>query len=391
LIKAGRVLDVKAGKYLLDYGIITEGEKISQIGPWAQIKSHAPPDAVLTDLSQATLLPGLIDCHAHLLSSGQIHRDSAGNSAISLVRASESARALMGARHAREELEAGITSARILGHSGIDSDISLRDAINGGWLVGPRLQVSVRKIASLGATTPPFIEHLNPEEIRLVSGPEDARRAFRENLAAGADVIKIVVDGGKGDNGLARYMAVEDARAIVDDAHRVGLKVAAHAEDQVAVQIAIDAGVDSIEHAWSVTDEQLTKMKDRGIFLCATDLLVPVSPKDRLERALKVGVKIAVGSDMWIAWAGKTRGEASLLVLDVLKKEGMSNLEILRGSTIVAAELMGWSDRVGELRPGKFADIIGVTGDPIEDLSVLQRVQFVMKGAVLIKNSLVGN
>jgi imidazolonepropionase-like amidohydrolase len=390
LIKAGRLLDVRAGKYLLDAGVLTEGEKISKIGPWTEIKSQSPADAVLIDLNNATLLPGLIDCHAHLLSSGEIHRDSAGAAKLSLTQASDSLRALMGSRHAREALEAGVTSARILGHSGIDCDISLRDAINAGWLAGPRLQVAVRKISAAGAIIPATIEHLNQSELIPVSGPDEARRAVRENAGMGADVIKIVVDAGASRSGLKRYMPLEDAKAIVTDAHRLGLKVAAHAEDTAAVQIAIDAGVDSIEHAWSITDDQLRKLKELGIYLCATDLLVSVSPKDRLQRAIKIGVKIAFGSDMWIAWAGKNRGEASLLALELLGKEGMSNIEIIRASTTIAAELMGWSDRVGELAPGKFADIIAVAGDPLEDLSLVQRIQFVMKGAVVIKNSFSG-
>jgi imidazolonepropionase-like amidohydrolase len=169
------------------------------------------------------------------------------------------------------------------------------------------------------------------------------------------------------------------------------MKVAAHAGDNVAVQIAIDAGVDSIEHAWTATDAQLKQMKDRGIFLVATEIFVAAPPKDRLQRAMRIGVKIAMGSDAWASVSGKTRGELSLFDLKKLQDEGMPNLEIIRSSTINAAELMGWSDRVGELSAGKFADMIAVTGDPLLDIALLQHVQFVMKGATVVRNEFAKN
>ena len=391
LIKAGRVLDVKSGKYLLDQGILTEGEKIKEIGPWAEVQSHAPGNVVMIDLSQATLLPGLIDCHAHLLISGEVRRGPGESMVLTVPQPSESLRALIGARNAKEALEAGITSGRILGLSGIDGDVALRDAINAGLVPGPRLQAAARRITPVGGLTSSVVENLPPREFLSVSGPDEARRAVRENLAKGSDLIKIDIDAGSGRNGKMRYMALEDAKAIVEDAHRLGLKVAAHAEDNLAVQIAIDAGVDSIEHAWTATDEQLKQMKDRGIFLVATDLLVAAQPKDRLLRAIKMGLKIAMGSDMWLVWSGKTRGEASLLEIGALQKEGMPNLEIIRSSTVNAAELMGWSDRVGELAAGKFADIIAVRGDPEQDIGLLQHVQFVMKGATVVRNDFAKN
>lgn len=391
LIKAGRVLDVKGGKYLLDQGILTEGEKIKEIGPWTEVQAHAPKDAVMIDLSQATLLPGLIDCHAHLLVAGEVRKDSSENVAITVPQVSESLRALIGARNAKEDLDAGITSARILGHSGNDGDVALRDAINSGWIPGPRLQVSARKITPVGGQMSPIAKQLPPQDFLTVSGPDEARRAVRENFANGADLIKIVIDAGSSTGGKTLYMAIDDAKAIVADSHRLGLKVTAHAEDNVAVQIAIDAGVDSVEHAWSATDEQLKQMKDKGIFLVATDVLVSTPPKDRLMRAIKIGVKIAMGSDMWLALSGKTRGEASLLELQVLRKAGMPDLDIIRSATVNAAELMGWSDRVGELAAGKFADIIAVTGDPDHDIGLLQHAQFVMKGATVVRNDFAKN
>jgi imidazolonepropionase-like amidohydrolase len=393
LIRAGRILDVRSGQYRLDQGILTEGEKIKEIGPWADVQTHAPGNAVTIDLSRATVLPGLIDCHAHLLISGDLGRLDPGELLmLTVTQMSPSKRALLGARNAKEVLDAGITSARILGHSGIDGDVSLRDAIDAGWTSGPRLQVAGRKITAIGgqATSlqPVAPAEILAQEFLIVSGPEQARAAVRENLAKGADLIKIVVDSDAGRNWKTRYMPIEDAKTIVEDAHRLGMKVAAHAADNAAVQTAIDAGVDSIEHAWTATDEQLKQMKAKGIFLVATELFVSASGKDRLERAMRIGVKIAMGSDAWAAVPGKTRGETTLVELGKLREEGMPGIEIIRSSTIIAAEVMGWSDRVGEVVAGKFADVIAVEGDPVQEIGLLQNVRFVMKGSSIIRNDL---
>jgi imidazolonepropionase-like amidohydrolase len=394
LIKAGRILDVRTGKYLLDHGILTDGEKIKEIGAWTEVQARAPKDVVMIDLSQATLLPGLIDCHAHPLISAELGRMDAWQIVISTItQTSASLRTLMGARNAKEDLEAGITSVRILGHSGVDGDVALRDAINAGWVPGPRVQAAARKIVAVGAV---YLQSALPlqvlrQEFLSVSGPDEARAAVRENLANGADLIKIVVDSEPARGWKTRYMPIEDARAIVEDAHKLGMKVAAHAQDNTAVQIAIDAGVDSIEHAWTATDEQLKQMKDKGIFLVATEVFFTAPPKDRLQRAMKIGVKIAMGSDAWALISGKTRGEETLFELKKLQDEGMPSIDIIRSSTLNAAELMGWSDRVGELTAGKFADLIAVAGDPIQDIGLLQNVQFVMKGATVVRNEFARN
>ncbi len=421
LIKAGRVLDVKTGRYLANQGILTDGERIKEIGPWEQVQNHAPKDATTIDLSHATVLPGLIDCHAHLVSSMEGRLSGGENIVIAVTQSSAALRALMGAHNAREDLEAGITSARVVGHSGVDGDVALRDAINYGWVPGPRLQAAARKITALGGQAV-YLQNavsrqILEQEFLPVSGPDEARRAVRENFANGADLIKIVVDAGAGPTGQFRYLAPEDAKAVVEDAHRLGLKVAAHATSKVAIQTAIDAGVDSVEHGDEATDEELRQMKEKGIFLVATDLwsngrqfeyyslfdtFTPADSaafkaseqktteqfKDRLQRAMKIGVKIAMGSDMWSLWPGKTRGEASLLELLELQKNGMPNLEIIRSSTVNAAELMGWSDRAGDIAPGKFADIIAVAGDPLQDITSLQHAQFVMKGAAVVRNEM---
>jgi imidazolonepropionase-like amidohydrolase len=424
LIKAGRVLDVRTGKYLQNQGILTDAGRIKETGPYDQVEGHAPKDAVRIDLSRATVLPGLIDCHAHLLSSMEGRFDGGQSITIAVAESSQALRALMGAHNSKEALEAGITSARVVGHSGIDGDVALRDAINYGWVPGPRLQASARKISPPGGQAvylqAGVSQKILEQEFLTVSGPEEARKAVRENLALGADMIKIVVDAGAGPIWKFRYLPLEDAKAIVEDAHRLGLKVAAHAEDKTAIQTAIDAGVDSVEHGDEATDEELKQMKEKGIFLDATDLwgngriyeyyskfhvLSPeeqaqlkradeestAKTKDRLQRAMKIGVKIVAGSDMWSLWPGKTRGEATLLELEGLQKEGMPSLEIIRSSTINAAEVMGWSDRVGELAPGKMADVIAVEGDPLQDITVLEHVRFVMKSSRIYRNDFAKN
>jgi imidazolonepropionase-like amidohydrolase len=396
LIKAGRVLDVRSGRYLLDQGILTEGEKIKEVGPWKEVQSHAPGNAITIDLSTATVLPGLIDCHSHLLVS--MPPSNGGESIVGAVTLmSPELRTLIGASHAREYLEAGVTAARVVGHSGIEGDIALRDAIANGLVPGPRLQAAGRKITPPGGQAvwlqAAVSKQILEQEYIPVSGPDEARRAVRENLALGADLIKIVVDAGAGPHWKFRYMAPEDAKAIVADAHRLGLKVAAHAEQRTAVQTAIDAGVDSVEHAFDPTDAQLEEMKDKRIFLVATD--IPDNPedppvrelKDRLQRAMRIGVKIAAGSDLWLPpRAGRTYGQEALLDLKFLAQEGMPNADVIRSATLNAADLMGMSQAMGEIAPGMFADIIALSADPLQDITSLQHVQFVMKGAVIVKN-----
>lgn len=396
LIRAGRILDVVGGKYLVDQGILTDRDKIKEVGPWEQVRGHAPKEAAIIDLSQATVLPGLIDCHSHMFVSMPDHMSGgeALTSAVSLM--SPEFRTLLGAMHAREYLEAGVTSVRVVGHSGIQGDIALRDAIKAGLVPGPRIQAAGRKLTPPGGQAtylqPALAKQILEQEYITVSGPDEARKAVRENLAIGADMVKLSIDDGAGAFWKFRYLPPEDVKAATEDAHRLHMKVAAHAVEQVAIQTAIDAGVDSIEHAFLASDEQLKQMKDKGIFLVATDIPdnggSPES-KDRLQRALKLGLsKIAIGSDLWFPPAmGRSYGEAALDDLKALHDEGMANLEIIRAGTVNGAELLGWSDQVGQVSPGQFADLIAVSADPLQDIAALQHVEFVMKGATIVKNA----
>lgn len=393
LVRAGRLLDVKSGKYLLDQGILTDRDRIMQVGPWEQIQGRAPKEAVRIDLSRATVLPGLIDCHAHLLVSMSPHMDGGQGITTAVTLTSPEFRTLIGARHAREDLEAGITAARVLGHSGIAGDIALRDAIRAGLVPGPRLRAAGRKITAPGGQAAylqnGLAKQILEQEFLTVSGPGEARKAVRENLAIGADIIKVAIDGGAGPFWGFRYLAPEDAKAATEDAHRLGLKVAGHATDRASIQTAIDAGVDSVEHAFQATDEQLQQMKDRNIFLVATDIPdnggSPES-KNRLQRAMRIGVKIAMGSDLWSPIPGKTYGEATLLELRALHNEGMPNADVIRSATSNAAELLGWADLMGDVTAGKLADMIAVAGDPLEDITTLEHAGFVMKGSKVVRN-----
>ena len=258
LVKAARLLDPRTGNVLTAAAVLIEDGKIKQVGPPSQIP--APAGAKTIDLGTATLLPGLIDSHTHLFldiivpPEAELQRHSNGEFAPGLLLAiveSPSKRALMAAQSAREDLESGFTTVRNLGHSGIDGDTELRDAINAGRVPGPRILASGRKLIAQGS----YVQNLNPaladailrQEFLLIDGPDQARQAVRQNVFQNVDVIKITV----GDD-----ISLPELAAVVDEAHRQHLKVAVHAADKASIQSAIDAGADSIEHGNEVTDEQ---------------------------------------------------------------------------------------------------------------------------------------
>ena len=303
LIKAGRILDVRSGTYIVNQGILTDGPHIKEVGPWEQVRLHVPKEVIAIDLSQAIALPGLIDSHSHLLVAMATGMSGGEGITTAVTLMSPEFRTLLGAFHAREYLEAGVTSVRVVGHSGVTGDIALRDAIRAGLVPGPRLQAAGRKITPLGGGStylqPGIAKQILELEYVTVSGPDEARRAVRENLAMGADLIKVAMEGGAGAFWKFRYMAPEDVKAIAQDAHHLGMKVAVHAVDKANIQIAIDAGADSVEHAFQATDAELQAMRDKGIFLVATD--IPDNggsseSKDRLQRAMRIGVKVAMGT-----------------------------------------------------------------------------------------------
>jgi imidazolonepropionase-like amidohydrolase len=424
LVKAGRLLDPRTGNVLSPVAVLIENGKIKEVGPPSQVQSHASAGAKIVDLGSATLLPGLIDAHTHLFldvvvpptadSARRFNGDFVADLLLAIVE-SPSKRVLLGAQMAREDLESGFTTVRNLGHSGIDGDVALRDAINAGRISGPRILASGRKITSLGS----YVQSLNPvlaetilrQEFFEVTNLEEGRRAVDENLFYDIDVVKVTLD----DDGIGIDTPIMSA--IVEEAHRAHKKVAVHAVGKGAIQIGIDAGVDSIEHGNEVTDEQLKVMRDKGIFFDITPTfwsgffsqitepsIVPVpTPKadqavaderrrkrvaNFVQRILKSGVKFAAGSDMCWFYPGKTRGQASATMFSRLHDAGMPALDILRAVTTNAAQMLGWQDRIGSVEPGRFADLVAVAGDPLIDITELERVQFVMKDGQQVKNDL---
>jgi imidazolonepropionase-like amidohydrolase len=400
--------------------VLIENGKIKDVGAPSRVQAEAPSGVTTVDLGSATLLPGLIDSHTHLLldvvvpAEEEAARRYNGDFVPGLLLAitmSPTERVLLGAKLAREDLESGFTTARNLGHSGVDGDVALRNAINAGRLPGPRILASGRKIAQPGD----YLQSLNPalakgilqQEFLEVIGTDGARRAVKENLFYDVDLIKVAIE----DNFSPAEMA-----AIVEEAHRQHLKVAVHAISAASIQTAIDAGVDSIEHGNGVTDEQLGAMRDKAIFLDLTPTFadglwskihetITVSPAlrsanaagddrnrklyaARVQRVLKSGVKFAAGSDMCWFYPGKTRGQASATMFSALRKAGMPPLDILRAVTTSAAEMLGWQDRVGAVEPGRFADLVAVAGDPLADITELERVRFVMKDGRVVRNDL---
>jgi imidazolonepropionase-like amidohydrolase len=418
LVKTGRLLDPRTGNVLSPAAVLIENGKIKEVGPPSQV--HAPAGARTVDLGSATLLPGLIDAHTHLLldvvvpptadSARRFNGDFVPDLLLAIVE-SPNKRVLLGAQMAREDLESGFTTVRNLGHSGIDGDTSLRDAINAGRIPGPRILASGRKITALGN----YVQSLNPavaesilrQEFFEVTNIEEGRRAVDENLFYDVDVIKVTLD----DDGVGINTPIMSA--IVEEAHRAHKKVAVHAVGRGAIQIAIDAGVDTIEHGNDVTDEQLKMIRDKGIFFDLTPTFwsgffssitepsivrVPTSKADLaasderrrkfVQRILKSGVKFAAGSDMCWFYPGKTRGQASATMFSHLHDAGMPPLDILRAVTANAAQMIGWQDRIGSVEPGKFADLVAVAGDPLADITEIERVRFVMKDGQLVRNDL---
>lgn len=406
LLKVGRLLDVRTGAYLLNQGVLVAEGRIRQVGKFETVKRSAPKGVKVIDLGRATVLPGLIDCHSHLFMSndGRVDRT---------VGMAEEERQRVAERNALELLTAGVTTVRNLGHSGVRGDAILRDAIKSRNIPGLRVIAATRKLTPPGGQPvagSPVTEEILRRDFLPIANVDDARRAVLSAVDAGADVIKIVEDVGP------KLLSLEEVKAIVEEAHRAKLKVAAHATTADGARIAAEAGVDSIEHGTGATDETFRLMAARGIFLVPTDFTADSlrqifaadlarNPKDkddfeqyikdyasktplRLERAVKAGVRIAAGSDVFFMYPGKTRGQASLLMLETLHLEGMSTIDSIRAATINAAELLGLQASIGTIEAGKVADIIAVEGDALKDLSEFQRVRFVMKDGYVIKDEL---
>lgn len=396
LVKAGHVLDVRTGKLSDAQTIVVAGDKIVSIEPTASVTAQDGDKVV--DLGGMTVMPGLIDVHTHLTMNADFDpfRELTSTSAKE---------AINGVVNARTTLMAGFTSVRNVGASGF-VDVDLRDAINAGQVAGPHMQVSG---PLLGITGGHCDENLLPIQYHLVGdgvadGIAQVQHKVRENIKYGADLIKICATGGvlsKGDDPQASQYTLEEMQAIVADAHRLGRKVAAHAHGAQGILWASEAGVDSIEHGSYINDAAIAEMKKRGTYLVPTlyledwivekghlpsfyhQKMVDVSAvaKQNIKHAMQVGVKIALGTDAAVYPHGLNAHELDVYVNQI----GMTPLAALQTATVNAADLMGWSARTGTLEPGKWADIIGVEKNPLDDVRVLQDVKFVMKAGVVYK------
>lgn len=386
-VKAHRILDVRAGTFLTDGVVLVEGNRIKAVGQRLEVDAGAE----VIDLGPVTLLPGLIDAHSHLLAS------SASEYGTMLLTKSQAYRALEGAAHARRTLLAGFTTVRDVENEGSGyADVALRDAIRRGLVEGPRMLVATRGIAAIGQY-PPFGVSPDlpdfPHGAQMVSGLEEARRAVREQIGNGADLIKVYADW--------EYptLTVDELRVIVEEAHKAGRRVAAHAGTVQGIRNALEAGVDSIEHGFGADRATLELIKEKGVWLVPTlgPFVNGLSSEDEQEReswqerlrrvhamvqtARDVGVKIACGYDA----ADEALQGTNARELVALHEAGLSNLEAVRAATLTAAELLGLQDEIGTLEQGKRADLIAVSGDPLADIKAVERVLFVMKAGVVVK------
>jgi len=402
VVKAGRVLDVRSGRYRENQIILIEGDRIKEVGPASDLASRVPPGAKVVDLSHATVLPGLIDAHTHLTMSPYLM--GYRSLGVSIPR-----EALLGARNARVTLEAGFTTVRNVGASGY-SDIALRDAINAGDVPGPRIDASGPALGITGGhcdsnLLAPEFHHFSDG---VANGVPAVMAKVREDIKYGADVIKFCATGGvlsKGDSPDLEQFSPEEMRALIAEAHRLGRKTAAHAHGAQGIKDAVEAGVDSIEHGSFINEEDIQLMKQHGTYLVPTLYLgdwfmahyrelgltddmvskakyVMPAARQNVARAFREGVKVAFGTDAAVYPHGLNAHEFAVMV-----KLGLTPLAAIQAATINAADLLGWSDRVGSLEPGHFADLIAVDGDPLQDVTALEQVKFVMKGGEVVKAS----
>ena len=406
-IRAGRLFDSKSGKVAENQVILIEEDKITAVGPADRVQ--IPAGAQVIDLSQGTVLPGLIDGHTHVFGFGldEINKP-AGPPFASPINDTREYRTLLALANAQKDLRAGFTTLRdLMSHGGGYADVDIKRAINRGFFQGPRMQVSTMGLVATGEGIIGSPEVNLPRNYQTVDGPWAARQAVREQIHYGADWIKFhstadydFEPGGEFWNDPT--FTKEEVDAIVDEAHRHKKKAACHAFGGEGLRNCIDAGVDTIEHAIELDDAEADQMKKKGIYLELTAYHYSLSDyairdakatggknslaalREKSGRlAVSRGVKISFGSGAGPFPHGVQAREFAYLV-----KYGMSPAQAIQTATTVAAEMMGWQDRIGAIEKGKFADIIAVTGNPLSDITELERVKFVMKGGQVIRNDL---
>jgi imidazolonepropionase-like amidohydrolase len=392
VIKAGRLIDGQSAEMRRNVNIIIQGNKISALGENAAI----PKDAVLIDLSDKTVLPGFIDVHTHIMLDGG---DDYG---ANLYKNSMPFRAIQAVANVRRVLWNGFTALRDVESEGaMYTDVDVKRAIDGGIVPGPRLWVSTRGLSIAGRYGPTdFSWELDLfKGLQMVSGADECLKAVREQVANGADWIKIYVDWPTfidkdgGISGLTNFTP-DELTVMVNEAHRLKRNVAAHAVSRDGIKAALDAGVDSIEHGSGFDDGLIEQAVRQGVYWCPTLLVLEqkTSPSTRqeleieykaLNKALKKGLKIALGTDSGcFPWSVNQAKEFEYLV----KKAGFTPMEAIKAGTSVAAELLGQSASIGHLAPGMLADIVAVPGDPLQDITALQRVMFVMKDGQIFRH-----
>ncbi len=399
-IRAGHLIDGKSDQPVANALILIEGSKIVSVTP-----GGSPPTGVeLIDLSHATVLPGFIDAHTHILLQGDV---TAADYDEQLLKQSIPYRAILAARNAHIALSHGFTAMRDLETEGaMYADVDVKMAINRGEVPGPRMFVATRAMAPTGMY--PLLGYSweldVPHGVQIVDGVENALLAVREQVSHGADWIKYYSDHGYfyGPDGVLHShvnFRADEARALVDEAHRIGRHVAAHAIGSDGIAAALDAGVDTIEHGIGLTDELLDRLVQQKVYWVPTAaVLAYVAPgrggnwpkmmeteRAAFGKALRKGVKIAFGTDAGgFPWTELTQAREFRYYVDY----GMTPIEAIRTATTTAAELLGWSDRIGSIESGKFADLVAVSGDPLADITELEHVKFVMKDGVVYRNDL---
>jgi imidazolonepropionase-like amidohydrolase len=401
LVKAGRLLDVAGGKILDDQAILIEGDRVKEVGPAAVIERSAAGSEVI-DLTDSTVLPGLIDCHTHVLLQGTIGPVYDEQ----LLKDSIPFRAIRGSVSARTGLMNGFTAMRDLSSGGtMYADVDVKRAINLGYIEGPRMFVSTRALAPTGMF--PLVgyswELRVPEGIQVVDGVDGIRKAVREQVKYGADWIKYFSDLSPSvKDGVVHSrpnFTDEEARAIVEETHRLGHKVAAHAYGHEGIESALKAGADSIEHGFGLDERLMDMMIARGVYWCPTLFIIDYITKSipaaaavvwktivdlearAFSTAVKKGVRITLGSDAGgFPW---TENEAK--EFDYMVRFGMPPMQAIQSATIRAAELLDATADIGTIQPGRYADLIAVRGNPLDNIKLLEQVSFVMKGGRVIK------
>jgi imidazolonepropionase-like amidohydrolase len=393
-IRAGTVVDPAQGTSAKDQVILVEHGKIKSIGS----RTAIPADAEIIDLSKEWVTAGLMDAHTHMTLSA-IEGDAPFESFY--LNQSSTLRGLHGLHNAQLVLNQGFTTLRDVGNSAEYAMSDVRRAIAAGWFIGPTIIDSGKIIAPFGGQShdiPPRQGPFWQFEYIDADGPEEIRKAVRTNIYYGAGVIKLVADNNP------YHYSVEEFRAAVDEAHRAGVPVAVHVYSGDALDNAIEAGVDSIEHGFDLTNAQLARMKAKGIFLVGTDFprkhldivgtaggILPepavLGPKivDRLRRAHRIGVRMAFGSDTVIDMPGRTRADLMLDYLAVWREAGVPPLDILKAMTVNAAELLRINKVRGTISEGLSADLVAMPADPLEDIENLRKIDFVMKDGQVVR------